>query len=105
MVENINRPKMKNISGKKVVKILDEIMDRTKILYKSGGGDYHIVIVKLKEEGWITTKNPTIFQNRSNYKGWILFCQPLQLKEKTNYMLWACMKGDFSKRVYPSKRI
>ncbi|HDL14676.1 MAG TPA: hypothetical protein ENH28_00720 [Euryarchaeota archaeon] len=105
MEENVNRPKMKDLSRKRVVKILDEIFDMVKIFYKSGGSDYHIVIAKLKEEGWITTKNPTIFQNRSNYKGWIVFCQPLQLKERTNYTVWACKKGDFNIKVYPSKRI
>ncbi len=98
-------PKIKDIPKRRMQKILDDITDRIQILYKSGGGDYHIVITELQKEGWITTRNLTIFQNRSNYKGWIVFCQPLQLKEKANHMLWACKKGDFNIRVYPSKRI
>lgn len=98
-------PKIKDLPKRRMQKILDDITERIKILYESSGGDYQIIITGLKEEGWITTKNPTIFQNRSNYKGWVVFCQPLQLKEKTNYMMWGSKKGDFSKRVYPSKRL
>ncbi len=94
-----------DLSEKRIKKILDDITDKIQILYESEGGDYHNIITGLKEEGWIITRNLTIFQNRSNYKGWIVFCQPLQLKEKTNHMMWACKKGDYSKRVYPSKRI
>lgn len=97
--------KRKDIAEKRMIEILNDIIDKIKVFYMSGNNDYHFIITGLGEEGWILTKNPTIIQNRSNYKGWITFCQPLQIIERTNNILWACKKSNFNRRIYPTKKI